>query len=106
MKNIKLVNRGFDIEGDPINNSEVELCKAWIKNNMKPRKTINKRISPYNLKEKVEKHLSELKDKGEYSGSYYVSNGAFIKAAIDLGFKYKTNRDINPYFAFSFINKK
>src|SRR5687767_4703646 len=55
-------------------------CADWIRANVTPRKTINRSRSSYGLKHDVERA----------SGRAYVTNGAFIAAAIGLGFKFKT----------------
>lgn len=75
-----------------INENQVELCKDWIKQRITPRKTINTQRSSYNLKHIVEENKSS-----------YISNGAFIKAAIELGYKHKDSGK-NAYFNMSFKN--
>jgi len=75
-----------------IDEKEVSLCKKWIKKYITPRKTINTKKGSYNLKGLVEKDTST-----------YISNGAFIKAAIELGYEYKENGK-NAYFNMSLIN--
>jgi len=74
-----------------IDEKEVSLCKKWIKKYITPRKTINTKKGSYNLKGLVEKDTST-----------YISNGAFIKAAIELGYEYKENGK-NAYFNMSLI---
>jgi len=80
-----------------INKKEVDSCKEWIKRWVYPRKTINTKRGSYNLKGLVEKEMS-----------IYISNGAFIKAAIEMGYKFKeTSRESkNAYFNMSFNNLK
>jgi hypothetical protein len=63
-------------------------CADWIKANTTPRKTINRDRSSYGLKHDVER-----------ASGTYVTNGAFIAAAIGLGFSFKT-RGPNAYFNF------
>jgi len=75
-----------------IDDKEVSLCKEWIKKYITPRKTINTKRGSYNLKGFVEKDKST-----------YISNGAFIKAAIELGYEYKENGQ-HAYFNMSLIN--
>jgi len=70
---------------------EVDICKLWIKKFIDPRKTINTRHGSYSLKHFVE----------DWAG-HYISNGAFIQAAIELGFNYR-NRGPNAWFNMSFI---
>ncbi len=58
--------------------SQIDLCKRWISTFIEPRKTLNDKTYSYGMK-----HIAE-----DWAGSY-VSNGAFIAAAIDLGYRYK-----------------
>lgn len=60
------------------NLKQFQLCCQWLEM-CEPVKTINRDISSYGLKHKVEKHFGE-----------YVTNGAFIAAVIHLGIPYKT----------------
>lgn len=69
---------------------EVDICKIWIRKFVDPRKNINKRRNSYNLKHFVE----------DWAG-HYIPNGAFIQAAIELGFNYR-NRGPNAWFNMSF----
>lgn len=69
--------------GDPTPFSEpeqpqIELCKRWISTFAEPRKTLNSKTHSYGMK-----HIIE-----DWAG-VYISNGAFIAAAIDLGYRYK-----------------
>lgn len=61
----------------------------WLKENTLPRKTINRNDSSYGWKHIVEKEIGE-----------YVSNGAFIAAAIHCGFKFSAEGGYcpNAYF--------
>lgn len=94
MKNQEIVGcNGFG-DLDPITQSQVELSKIWIREWITPRKTINTQKGSYQLKHIVEKN----------SGTY-VSNGAFIRAAIDLGFNYSKN-GLNAFFNMSFLRAK
>ncbi len=90
----KLGSNGF---GDvrPINQKEFMLCKKWITKWISPIKTINERAGSYRLKHVVEKN----------SGTY-VSNGVFIKAALNLGYIYKKHGELNAFFNMSFKNAK
>lgn len=92
-KEIILGSEGFD-KVSPIDSSEIQLCKEWIKKWITKRKTINIKKGSYGLKHVVEK-----------SSNTYISNGAFIKAALEMGFKYKKN-DLNAFFNMSFVNAK
>jgi hypothetical protein len=64
--------------GNPPDARQVETCKKWIEENATKRKSINKDRSSYGLKHDVENATGE-----------YVSNGAFIRAMIDLGYTAK-----------------
>lgn len=77
---------------------QVEACRSWLRLWARPRKTINWRLSSYQLKHAVE-HASrrhgvvyELVDSRgrSWTSSYlYVSNGAFIAAALLEGYRAK-----------------
>ena len=65
---------------------EIELCEQWIKKFMIPTQTLIKKSSSYNLKKKVEGYYER-----------YISNGAFIRAAINCGYKIGVT-NINAWF--------
>lgn len=90
---IKLGGNGFGND-DTIDKKQIELCKDWIQKWITPRKTINDEKGSYGLKHVVERNTNT-----------YISNGAFIKAAIDLGYKYK-QYDLNASFNMSFVKAK
>jgi hypothetical protein len=73
---------------------EVDICKLWIKKFIDPRKTISTQHRSYGLKHFVEKWAE-----------HYIPNGAFIQAAIELGFNYRM-RGPNAWFNMSFIRAK
>lgn len=74
---------------------EVAIAADWIKLQV-PTATVNTRCTSYTYKHDVE----NWKAKGGEPA--HVSNGAFIAAAIGLGFKFKIQDDgPNVYFAFS-----
>jgi len=77
-----------------ISDEQVLLCKAWINEWITPRKTLNREKNSYRLKHVVEKKCNK-----------YISNGAFIKAAIELGYKFEPS-GLNAYFAMSFVKAK
>jgi hypothetical protein len=93
MSNMTLGVHGFDSKGS-IDTNQVEICKSWIKQWITKRKTINNKKWSYSLKGFVEKSSSE-----------YISNGAFIRAAIDLGYTYRVSSP-NAYFNMSFVKAK
>ena len=74
-----------DIEELP--KEEVELCEKWIKEFTRKNVCINYNFSSYGLKHVVENHFGK-----------YVSNGSFIKAALNLGFNIKSNGQLNANF--------
>jgi len=82
------------------NKKEVQVCKEWIRKYCKPKKaTKNGRaFSSYFLKHRVE---------ATNGLTCYVSNGAFIQAAVDLGYEFVRDDpfSINVYF-FMTIDKE
>ena len=56
---------------------EIETCERWLRECAEPRKTINARAYSYYLKHVVENWAN-----------LYISNGAFIQAAVNLGYRY------------------
>lgn len=93
-------SNGIQGEVDEPNPEHVRICKAWLEMNARPRHTINYRHSSYELKHAVE---SALRGKETMPWSY-VTNGAFIRAAIDLGYKCVPCGPMSPnvYLAISF----
>jgi hypothetical protein len=89
-----LCNRNCDhAEPDP---EQVDVCRAWLRAHCEPRKTINTRRSSYGLKHDVEHstsvpdvtHLQTDQWGRQWAGSYrYVTNGAFIAAALLEGYR-------------------
>jgi hypothetical protein len=63
---------------EPVDIEEVKLCKQWLLRKARKRKTINTNYSSYGLKHRVEDTYGK-----------YVSNGAFIVAAMELGYEVK-----------------
>jgi len=63
----------------------------WLRTHVSPIKTINQRRSSYGLK-----HLAE-----KFHPHHYVTNGAFIAAAILSDYLFKTNEGPNVYFGMS-----
>jgi len=68
---------------------EVEICRTWIREFCHKRQSFNRRQSSYGMKQKVENGTKE-----------YVSNGAFIQAAIEEGYEYRPDpfHPINAQF--------
>ena len=73
---------------------DVKICKKWIEEWVTPRKTINPNKGSYGLKHSVEKWSRD-----------YIPNGAFIKAAIELGYKYEEFGP-NAIFNMSFVKAR
>lgn len=65
---------------------QVHLCKKWLLQYAKPKKSFNDKAFSYSLKHRVER------DTGEY-----VTNGALIQAAVNLGYKTEVH-SLNCYF--------
>jgi hypothetical protein len=90
-----IYDHGFAVSGIGIQNPElperrkVDLCKQWLeKFARRSHVEKSKCIYSYSLKHIIEKHTGE-----------YISNGACIKAAIELGFDYwQEERNINANF--------
>lgn len=71
---------------------EIAACIAWITAYARRRVTINSTWSSYGLKHVVEE-ASEA-----HACHHYVCNGAFIAAAVGLGYRF-AHVDLNMYFA-------
>jgi len=74
---------GYPWDEDPVSPppDEVKICKEWITEWIERQDKINPQYHSYGLKHAVEAARRQ-----------YVSNGAFIQAAIELGYKYKRCR--------------
>lgn len=64
--------------------AEIERAKDWIRRYGRQRQSFNRRYTSYNLKHCAERWI---KATGLRYGGMYVSNGAFIQAALDLGYR-------------------
>ncbi len=87
---------------------QIQLCEDWIKNfcsKTHPNVGIVKSSSSYGFKHKVERYYR--KEKG-FEFENYVSNGAFIQAAINLKYELKRTdlNSPNVYLNIVIINKK
>lgn len=78
--------------------SEFRICCKWLQG-CNQRKTINTSLSSYRLKHMVEKWARKTG-----RGDQYVSNGAFIAAAIHMGFDWKPVFD-SPNVMFNISGK-
>ena len=91
------------IPGEPPDPFQVEHCEAWIKRFARPRKSINFEAFSYVLKHVVESWF--YMDTVWPDPRGYVTNGAFIQAALNLGYKYLPaghGKNPNCYFNMSF----
>lgn len=79
MKDLFVTANGLsDTPGKEPDRVEIETCKKWLAEFARKRKSINDRRWSYSLKHTVERWAD-----------LYISNGAFIQAAIELGYNYK-----------------
>jgi hypothetical protein len=67
---------------------QVEYCKLWIKECCRRQRVFNRDAGSYSLKVCVENKAREEKREDTY-----ISNGAFIQAAVELGYKVKAHKD-------------
>jgi hypothetical protein len=95
--NIQIDNHGLIYLGrkeplKPIPEEELEAARKWLKDHATPIKSINYKHSSYGWKHVAEKIVGT-----------YVSNGALLKAAQELGFTIKPMRDrcLNAYINIS-----
>ena len=88
---------------EPPNAEEIKTAEAWIKLHCRKRKTVNKDHSSYGLKHKAENWGSFLNKHFKTDiFSSYIANGAFIQAAVNLGFMpCQTDKWINANFCMS-----
>lgn len=83
-ENLHITDIGLsDREGEPPSRAEIIHCELWIKQFCAIQKGINKKINSYGLK-----HLAENWNSGLPENCKYVSSGAFIQAAVNLGYNY------------------
>ena len=84
---------GFGLGGEgAIEPEQVQTCIEWLlaHDALDRRKTINTKFTSYGLKHMVERATGQ-----------YVSNGAFICAALYLGYKMKRSRLSSPNVYFN-----
>lgn len=91
------------VQERPISDSEVVTAKAFIGSCCKKLKQKNQRMSSYGLKHSAEnwgRRMNKLIGKTIFTE--YVSNGAFIKAADEMGFMiYPIEGSYNCHFPIS-----
>ena len=85
------------------NQAQIKTAEAWIKLHCRERKTLNKEYSSYQLKHRAENWGSYLNKFFQTDiFSPYITNGAFIQAAVNLGFRpCLKDRSINAGFCMS-----
>jgi len=90
-KHPNLTAHGFGV-GPAVHPEEFKLCVTWLSERdlRIRRRTINYKLSSYTWKHIVERSVKE-----------YISNGAFICAALHLGFKMKKIDPISPNVCFN-----
>lgn len=82
------------VDFGPIKQNQVDAAKSWIQENCIPLKTPNKRAGSYGLKHRAEE-----------AAGIYVANGAFIKAALELGYKATYTYGDGPNCIFNMYRK-
>jgi hypothetical protein len=84
------ITRRTDDKTEAPSRDQVTVCREWLRTQVMPRKTINKRMSSYGLKHRVEDWTS--RSSGTCSRKY-VTNGAFIVAAQLEGYRVESIGD-------------
>lgn len=101
-----VTDRGLSVSpGAAPNPAEVAHCEAWIKRFARPRKSINPDAHSYMLKHVCENWPHEGVIWPNPGG--YCSNGAFIQAAVNLGYKIlHVGRETSPNVCFNMSLRK
>lgn len=96
-----------NLDDDPVkkrkpSKENIDECRKWIGKWIDERKSINKNRGSYKLKQLVEDYRIED------THDDYISNGAFIQAAVDEGYKIQPfgPNSPNAYFNMSFVRIK
>ncbi len=91
--------------GESPNPVEVVHCEVWIKRFARPRKSINFEAHSYTLKHVAENWIYDGAVWPDPRG--YCSNGAFILAAVNLGYKLlPVGNETSPNVCFNMAFKK
>lgn len=99
-KHPALTANGF-AEGEPVDLGQVDLAMRWLEYHGR-RATINPKFSSYGLKHLAEKTTAALRP----GAVPYISNGAFIAAAVHLGYRVSRIRNTpNVCLNFSYNDK-
>lgn len=104
---LALCANGFKAQSEAkndLNHTQIHLCHIFIEKYCIPRKTINGNRSSYGYKHDVESWTTILFNIKSY---IYISNGAFIAAAIKKGFKAEVpDGSLNACFNLTLDRKK
>jgi hypothetical protein len=85
MRPSNLYANGLDTpDRSPVDEAQVQVAREFIRNSCLKRKVFNRRHTSYFLK-----HVAEDWAKAQGKAVTYISNGAFIAAAIDEGYEWK-----------------
>jgi len=87
-------NRDWPVDPEAPAQDQVDVCREWLRLHAEPTKNIRRAAYSYALKHVVEKWVAK-------SGHHkYVSNGAFIAAALQEGYRAKraTSGSLNARF--------
>ncbi len=77
-----VAKRGYSL-GDFPEPEKIQVCRKWLADNAEKKKVANEDcVNSYGLKHRIESDLGE-----------YITNGACIQAALDLGFRYWRRED-------------
>jgi len=78
---------GIGNEGGPVDPAQVKVCERWLREFATPQNEFNYRRTSYGLKHTVEGWARQ-----------YVTNGAFMQAAVNLGYRYRQVTKYNASF--------
>jgi hypothetical protein len=89
----------------PVDPKQVEICKQFLLEFCEKTDRINKDGASYGFKHAVELWTS-VKKYHSWRNYDYVTNGAFIRAALDLGYRYEYAFGIGPHVYLNISIKK
>ena len=101
---LTLIDNGFQKQTADwnIETAQIQLCSTFLDTYALPRKTINDRHTSYSYKHHVEQWTTYA-----LGSTFYISNGAFIAAALREGYACRVINDgPNAEFAFNYDYKK
>ena len=88
-------------ETDRPKREDIEVCKLWIQEYAQPAASIARLGSSYSYK-----HLVEREARTRVSDHRSIPNGAFIAAAIELGYRWRRVSPTSPNACFAMKLKK